>query len=264
MSELAERAKQILRAIVDQYASGEAEVVRKYFARPHSADEHVEVLLRQMGREIQGRQWIGAVVPMAKGLERTTDRHAYREFLKSEAEEVEHYVLLADLAEWLAGGPLPAERLLAYEVVARYNPELREEEMYNPRLPEANRNLDVGRDLVGELGRERGLEVMHLAEGGGGGAFVECTRTAGDEFRDRLAGIMQKIVKDEMGHGPERIDGYVERWISSDDQLQADARWLRAFMAAHLRVRNEIWGYPLSEERLAAIDRGEVLPLRAD
>lgn len=264
MDELRDRARARLWRIVEQYAAGEAEVVRVYFERPHTNEEHVEVLLRQMGREVQGRKWVGQVASdLAQGLERSVDRHKYASFLRDEAEEAEHYVLLADLVEWLVGGPLPPDRLLAYEVVARYNPGLAREDMYNPRLLEANRNLDVGRDLLEALGRERAVELMHLAEGGGGGAFVECTRLSGDEFRERLATIMRSIVKDEMGHGPGRIDRYVEDWIRTEEELEVDAHWLTAFMEAHLRVRNEIWGYPLSGERLAAIGRGEIVPLVA-
>ena len=66
-------------------------------------------------------------------------------------------------------------------------------------MPEAGRNMDVGRAIVDALGRERALELMHLAEGGGGGAFVECAKLAGDEFRDRLGAAMRKILQDEMG-----------------------------------------------------------------
>lgn len=261
MDELVERARTGLREIVDRYAAGEAEVVREYFARSHSREEHIEVLLKQMGREIQARKSIPRVAELARQLGRGVDRHDYQTFLETEAEETKHYVLLADIAEWLHGGPLPPDRLLGYEVVARYNPDLPEHEMYHPLLPEANRNLDVGRDLIAALGYERGYELMHLAEGGGGGAFVEGTRLAGDEFRSRLAAAMRTIVKDELHHGPERIDGYAQQWVRTDVELGQDARWLQAFMAAHLRVRNEIWGHPLSEERLAAIDRGEVAPL---
>lgn len=255
MNDLAEQARRALRGIVETYAQAEAEVVRAYFAEQHTDDDHLEVLLRQMGREIQGRKSLGKEVGrLANALERTLDRHAYTEFLRGTADEASHYVLLADLAEWLAGRKLDPDRLLAYEVIARYSRDLTHDEMYNPLLPEANRNLDVGRELIGALGPLRGTELMHLAEGGGGGAFVECTRLAGDEFRDRLAAIMRTIVQDELRHGPARIDGYVEEWVHTDDELRDDARWLRAFMAAHLRVRNEIWGYPLRPERLAAID----------
>ncbi|HZT08765.1 MAG TPA: hypothetical protein VFC51_17205 [Chloroflexota bacterium] len=253
---LQERAARTLRGIVEKYSHAEAEVVRVYFDSPHTAEEHVEVLLKQIGREIQGRQRLGpTITSMADRLERSVDRHEYAEFLRESTEEVEHYVALADLAEWVAGRELEPERLLGYEVMARYNPNAPDAEQYNPRLPEAGRNLDVGRDMVQALGYDRAFALMHCAEGGGGGAFAECAKLRGDEFQQRLATAMRKIVHDEMGHGPGRIDGYVRAWIHDEAELEQDARWLDAFMLAHLRVRNEIWGYPLSEQRIADLSR---------
>ena len=76
--------------------------------------------------------------------------------------------------------------------------------------------------------------------------------------RPALAAAMRRIVVDELGHGPGRVDQYIREWVHTEDELREDARWLEAFMLAHLHVRNEIWGYPLSEERMAAIQRGEV------
>lgn len=263
-SDIQRQAATELRRIVEQYAAAEAEVVRAYFEQPHTSEEHIEVLLKQMGREVQTRHWVGDTVPMGKELERTVDRHVYARCLREHAEEAEHYVLLADLAEWLAERKLEPQRLLGYEVVARYDPSLPESLMYNPRLPEACRNLDIGREIVAALGLERGRDLMHLGEGGGGGAFVECARLHGDEFRERLAAAMRSITRDEIGHGPGRIDGYVARWIHTEDELGEDARWLRKFLAAHLRVRNEIWGYPLTEARLLDMDRGEVTPFDPD
>jgi hypothetical protein len=256
-TDLAEHAMAELRRVIAKYSNAEAEVVRAYFSQPHSNEDHVEVMLKQIGREIQGRNWIERVVPMARNLERGVERHDFAKYVRENAEEVEHYVLLADIAEWLAGGPLPADRLLGYEVIARYDPTLPESLMYNPRIPEAGKNVDVGRAIVDALGRERALELMHLAEGGGGGAFEECANLSGDEFRDRLGAAMRSIVQDEMGHGPARVERYVAERIQSEGQLREDVRWLDAFMMAHFRVRNEIWGYPLSEERIAAIQTAD-------
>jgi hypothetical protein len=253
-ADLQERAADVLRGIVEKYAAGEAEVVRAYFAQPHSNEDHIEVLLKQMGREIQGRGGLGpTMASMTADLERGVDRHHYAEHLRPSAEEAHHYVLLADIVDWLAGRKLEADRLLGYEVFGVFDPTLSESAMYNPRLPEAGRNLDVGREIIAALGRERARELTHLAEGGGGGAFVECSRLHGDEFRDRLAAAMRIITEDELGHGPGRIDGYAREWVHSDAEIEEDARWLDAFMLAHLRVRNEIWGYPLDEDRIAAI-----------
>ncbi len=261
MTDLQERALRELREIVEKYSAGEAEVVRAYFSKQHTNEEHIEVMLKQMGREIQARQWAEEVVPMARDLERGVDRHDYVTYLRENAEEAEHYTLLADIAEWLNGGPLPADRLLGYEIVARFDPNLDPKLLYNPKLPEAARNVDVGKEIVAALGRERARELMHLSEGGGGGAFLEAAKLHGDEFKDKLGAAMRKIAHDEMGHGPGRVVPFVEQRIHTEAELEADKHWLDAFMLAHLRVRNEIWGNPLSNERIAQIQRGEGAPV---
>ena len=66
------------------------------------------------------------------------------------------------------------------------------------------------------------------------------------------------IAEDEMGHGPEQVQRFVEDQIKSEQDLEIAARALTAIMAQHLRVRNEIYGNPIGPERLAAIDRGEI------
>jgi hypothetical protein len=258
MTTLHERAADELRSIVEQYAAGEAEVVRAYFAQPHVMDDHVDVLLRQMAREIQTANWLNRAQHMLDELEVTVDRHDLADILEQIAEETAHYVLLADLAEWTAGRKLGRDDLRRYEVYARWDPMAPPDKLSNALLPEANRMLEVGRSMMDELGYALSNEIGRLSEGGGGGAFIECTRLAGDEFQRRIADAMTRIVKDEMHHGPERVDGFARSWIRSDDDLATATRWLRTFMAQHLRVRNEIWRFPLSPDRLAAIDRGEV------
>ena len=54
--------------------------------------------------------------------------------------------------------------------------------------------------------------------------------------------------------------GFARNWVRDEADLAQAKRLLREFMAQHLRVRNEIYGNPLSPERLAAIERGEIEP----
>ena len=257
---LEQRAAEALRGIVNQYAAGEAEVVRAYFATPHSAEENVDVLLRQMGRELQTASWLHSAIRMLDDLEVSVDRHEFAELLEQIAEETEHYVILADLAEWAAGRKLGRDELRQYEVYARWEPHAPPEKRANPRLPEGNKMLQIAHELVQALGQERGTQLVRVSEGGGGGAFVECARLGGDPFRDRLGVAMRRILQDEIHHGPERVDIYARDWVRSDEDLDTATRWLRRFMSQHLRVRNEIWRYPLSPERLDAIDRGDTAP----
>lgn len=257
---LSERAAQELRAILAQFAAGEAEVVRAYFARPHTRDENLDVLLRQMGREIQAANRLRLAADMFDQLEIETERHQFADYLGHIAEETEHYVILADLAEWVAGRKLTAGEARRYEVYARFEPGSTPAPNVNPLLPEASKMMEVSRALVDELGFERGNLIARLTEGGGAGAYIECMRLHGDEFRDRLAAAMRRILQDEIHHGPERVQGFAETWVRNEQDLDTAKRWLREYMAQHLRVRNEIWNYPLRPERLAAIDQGQVEP----
>jgi len=138
---------------------------------------------------------------------------------------------LADLAEWVAGRKLSAEEALRYEVYARWVPGQGETKGTNPLLPEANRQMEVSRALVAALGYELGGSISRLSEGGGGGAYVECMRLTGDEFRERLAAAMRRILQDEIHHGRARVHGFAREWIKSDEDVATATRWLRAYMA---------------------------------
>jgi hypothetical protein len=257
---LAERAERELNDILARYAAGEAEVVRSYFAREHTPDENVRMLRRQMGREVFCVQWLQRAARMSDDLERGVDRHAFAELLEQIHEEVEHYTVLADLAEWVLGRKLTAAEAREYEVFVPIDAERPLEQHYNPRLPEANAMVDVLYRFRNEYRSEFSDEVMRLTEGGGGGSFTEASRLSGDEFRDRFAKVMGRIVEDEVEHGPLRVRGFARNWVRDEADLALAKRLLREFMVQHVRVRNEIYGNPLSEERLAAIDRGEIEP----
>src|SRR5579883_2682586 len=249
MESLAERAESRLLAVIGRYAAGEAEVVRAYFAREHTPEEHFDVLLRQMGRELQTSQWLHRAVLMNEQLEDSVDRHRFVDFLEQIADEVKHYALLADLAEWVVGRQLTRAEATQYQVYAVYDPALPEEHLRHPALPEATRIVEFAH------------AVLRLSEGGGGGAFVAASELAGDEFRERLAAAMRAIVRDELGHGPGRVRAFAREWVQDEATLERAEALLAAYMAQHLRLRNEIWRNPLSEERLAAIDRGEIAPM---
>lgn len=260
METLAERAERELNAILARYSAGEAEVVRTYFAQPRSTEEHVTVLRRQMGREISVIDWLERTVRMGTELEETVDRHAFAAYLDQIADEVKHYAALADLAEWLLGRKLTAGEAREYFVHAFYDPEIPAERQYNPRLPEANRMLDVVRRMKTEYSADFSHAVLLLTEGGGGGAFEEASRVSGDEFRERFAATMGRIVEDEIQHGPIRVRGFAQTRVHDEADLELATRLMRDFLAQHLRVRNEIYDYPLPPARLAAIDRGEIEP----
>jgi hypothetical protein len=261
MESLAERAETRLLALIGRYAAGEAEVVRAYFAQEHSAEEHFDVLLRQMGRELQTSLWLHRALLMNEQLEATVDRHRFVDFLEQIADEVKHYALLADLAEWVAGRKLTRAEATQYQVYAIYDPALPEEHMQHAALPEATRMVQLIREAHATHGADFAHAVLRLSEGGGGGAFVAASELSGDEFRDRLAAAMRAIVRDELGHGPGRVRAFAREWVRDEATLERAEALLASYLLQHLRLRNEIWRSPLSDDRMAAIGRGEIAPM---
>ncbi|HEY3115973.1 MAG TPA: hypothetical protein VGK54_04455 [Chloroflexota bacterium] len=251
---LSDRAQSELRQIVTHYSAAEAEVVREFLSRPHEADEYLDVLLRQAGREIHAACSMTRALRMLDNLEDSVDRYALYDQMERMADEVKHYCLIADIAEEIAGRKLGQQELLKYWVFAVYDPMVPEDKLYNPRLPEANRYLGVSRELMDKIGWDRGRPLTRMAEGGGGGAFEEAARHGSNPFEVRFAEVMGRIFADEVHHGPETVAGYVEHFVHSDSDLDEAKLWLTRFLSQHLRIRNEIYHNPLSPDRLAAID----------
>jgi hypothetical protein len=261
---LAERAERELNQVLAQYTAGEAEVVRECFARPHTREEYLDILLRHMGRELFAVNGLAYLAELEPDLERGVDRHRFLDRLSGIAEEFGHYTLVADVADWLAGRPLTAEEARKYEVFAAPHPAVPREKQYNPRMPDANGMLDLLWRYRDGDPSEFSDEVRRLTEGGGGAAFLEGGRLSGDELRERYAAAMRAIAAEELDHGPHRVPGFVAKYVKSEDDLARACSQLRELMAQHLRVRNEMYAYPLSEERLAAIGRGEIEPWKMD
>jgi hypothetical protein len=261
MESLAARAEARLLNVIARFTAGEAEVVQEFFAREHTTEEYLDALLRQMGRELQTRQRLGRAMQMNEGLERTVDRHALVEMLEHIADETRHYALLADVAEWLIGRKLTPEEAMRYEINSMVDPAASPETLRHPLLPEATEMMLLTRALREREGHDFANAVLRLSEGGGGGAFQVAAELSGTEFRERLAAAMQLIVRDELGHGPGRVRGFVEERVHDEATLDRAEALLTEYMWQHLRLRNEIWGNPLSEDRLAAIRRGEIAPL---
>ncbi|HLY66958.1 MAG TPA: hypothetical protein VKU60_15590, partial [Chloroflexota bacterium] len=241
------RAEQTLREVLERYSSGEGAVVRVFFSKPRTNDEYLEAVLRQIGREVQVAHGLERLGPMGDQLERGVGRWELYGKVEQIADELKHHALLADLAEWLVGRKLSAEELRKYEVNAIWEQGVDGYYLANPHLPEAARMVEVTRELMATTPQHIWKGITKVSEGGGGQAFVEASRVSADEFQRRFATVMGEIVEDELQHGPEQLKGFVEQQVNSPEDLELAREGLTAIMAQHLRVRNEIYGYPLSE-----------------
>jgi hypothetical protein len=75
-----------------------------------------------------------------------------------------------------------------------------------------------------------------------------------------MARAAKEISGDEMFHGPIHIAA-ASRRIKTREQLERASSVLAQYLKYHLRMKNEQFGHPLSNERLEEIDQGKVQPL---
>ncbi|MBM2812739.1 MAG: hypothetical protein HW416_3498, partial [Chloroflexi bacterium] len=154
MADLAVRAERELREIVARYAAAEGEVVRSFFAAPHSQEEYLDAVLRQAGREIHSAYQMTRALRMLDELESSVSRDALYDQMERITDEVKHYSILADLAEELAGRKLGREEALQPAAAARER---------RARLQQApDRGIRLGaRSAVDQAGRGWWWRLVH-------------------------------------------------------------------------------------------------------
>ena len=228
---------------VNRYWAGEAEVAAAFFSRPHTAEEHLPWLKSQMVRELgwpDGR--LGRLLEAYKNVERDTERHAVHTLFQTAEEEYSHYVFLADVAEAAAG-----RRILPEEI------------MYNKDLP-AWQALDK----VRTRGADWDSAVSGFHEGGGLGIYHTCMQlepSDADPFRAQIAAAMGMIYEDEIEHAARGFRDVVRIAATTSDEMWQQVQEKVELVGYHrVRMRNEQFGFPISEERIEEISDGKIPP----
>ena len=255
---IGDRAVRELRRLVARYGAGEAEIARTYFECHRTAAHDRIWLTSQVGRELSRVYQLSAVATRElAALGQGASRAQYRETVQKLAEELNHFNLLGDVLQAIAGAPLDYTALRRYDFfepdpAAPFNLE-------NARLAAVNRQIDA------EMAARRPpwaalVQDQGLLEGGGNGVFYVGSQLGGSPLDERLAAAMQQVLDDEMDHGPRSL-AVVPQYVHGEDDLAAVMHYTRLRGDQRLRWRNEQFGYPLSVERLSAIMRGEIAPL---
>jgi hypothetical protein len=256
--ELQQRIRQLRQAPARWWA-GEAEVVRVYFSRTRTAASDARWLKLQAAREL------GAAIRAARGapklfeaVEDSVDRHDLENAVRGMYEEVRHYRLLADLLEEITGEKPRAAELLAYAGTLTNA----KERVGHPELPAQIEHIAIVKKLYAKYGDLTAV-VLSFFEGGGAAIFHSGSKLleypyvsySNGVIERKIADAMKIIYEDEMRHGPIHIPEVAER-LTSEADFQAAAEIIEAKGRAHLRLRNETFGYPLTEERMREIDAG--------
>ena len=237
----------------ERFWAGEAEIARTFLSAPRQPTEHVPWLRHQCYRELRGpgllkrphsrTDWfienVGQGLPVAE----TREGRAELEYqLEQIREEFTHFRLYADILEDITGEPVLMRDLVGLE------------------LPSDRRIEDMRTRLMDEDERLAHL-AYGFAEGGGAGIFYAAAALETDDpLLGRIRDAGRTIYDDEVGHGTHNA-GDVEASVSTEDEFEKLRAMLIEVCQERLRMRAEMFGVELSEDRIREITDGNIEPL---
>ena len=226
------------RSLIDiayPYWETEAAIARKFFGRARSKEEHIYWLKAQLWKELHPvdgyfsglHQELRKLVEIFPEVDKTIDRHHYHYLMEQMVQEFNHYVLQADILEYLLGHRIGPEDTF----------QLEEEK----RLGDLRRRYVAGSDV------ERAAVLV--TEGGGARLFREGRKLKGSPLARRIAAAMDVIYRDEKDHYKEaarQAAGYVR----TRGDLAVMAKAIRAISLQRVRMRNEMFQMGLTDRQL--------------
>jgi hypothetical protein len=223
--------------------NAEADVTRRFFTGKPSRDQYVKYLSAAVYKELNPVIGYGPTKGYANGLhmefqglvdrfkqlDRGTTRRNFLARLEMMTEEFEHYVVIAEVLEFVLGRPLTPDDAVQLPEDAKLN-EMR-------RV-----NMDSGDPCL--------VAAMEMTEGGGSSTFREASKVSGGEIEDRLAAAMKVIHRDEENHYLNAAREAAEI-IQSDDDFDRMKRALIATSIQRVRMRNEMFSNPMPDAEIA-------------
>ena len=239
--------------------AGEAEVVRTYWTSPRrSIETDLLWLRRQCFKEFWGsgvtRFDQGGIVPgslrrlseQTSNIDAGIDRHEILDALEGVKAEFSHYTYFADLHDAMRAKGTP-----------KLDPRMLEE------WPE-EKELTALRYRHREKHGAIGMRACKTSEGGYCTLFSEGMKLKGRPGIDGLiAEACSKVYDDEFGHMLSGIAGIAEEGLTDSDWTLLGSLLVEQ-LRQRIRMRNAQFSYPLGEDRIQAIFRGDIEPLAFD
>ena len=235
------------------YAGAERQVVAAFFKKPRKRTDHLRWLKAQGFKEYSAiKPLIDALAALYPWIGRGVSRHDYAELTEKLADETKHARLVMDLIEEIESKKitprdltwLPQDRNLA-KVRARYSKSY-------ARLLHGS-----GKVTSNEIKRtDQALEraAITLTEGGGGALYQVCDKLKKRGLEGKIAQVFHEILLDEVEH-KDSGGRALAALVGDEASFRRAAKIVSDICAQRLRMRNEQFGFPLSDEEIAAMNR---------
>lgn len=218
------------------YWEAEAAIVRRFFAGKPSREDHIFWLKAQLWKELHPvdgyftglQKELSELADRFPEIDKTIGRRKYHALLEQLTQEFNHYVLMADVLEYLLGHPISADDTF--------------------QLPEEKRLGDLRRGYT-RAGSAVERAAVLVTEGGGARMFREGRKLAGGRLEKMIAAAMDVIYRDEKNHYKEAARQASEAVRSKSDLVRMK-RAIQAVSLQRVYMRNEMFQEPLTEKEI--------------
>src|SRR5687767_1835259 len=218
------------------YWDAEAMIVRRFFKKRPTREDHIFWLKAQLWKELHPvdgyftglQKELNDLAANFSEIDKSIDRHQYHLLLEQLTQEFNHYVLMADVLEYLLGHPVSAVDTF--------------------QLPQEKKLGDIRRAYA-TSGSAVDKAAVLVTEGGGARMFREGRKLKGGRLERMIASAMEVIYQDEKNHYKEAARE-AARAVRNKQDLARMKKAVHAVSLQRVYMRNEMFKEALTGEEI--------------
>ena len=218
------------------YWETEATIVRQFFKTKPTHEEHIFWLKAQLWKELHPvdgyftglHRELNNLAASFPEIDKTIERHQYHSLLEQLTQEFNHYVLMADVLEYLLGHPVSAKDTF--------------------QLPQEKKLGDIRRSYANS-GSAVDKAAVLVTEGGGARMFREGRKLSGGRLERMIARAMEVVYHDEKNHYKEAARE-AARAIRNKQDLARMKKAVHEVSLQRVYMRNEMFKEPLTRSEI--------------
>ena len=218
------------------YWEVEATIVRRFFKSKPTREDHIFWLKAQLWKELHPvdgyftglQRELNLLVASFPEIDKTIERHQYHLLLEQLTQEFNHYVLMADVLEYLLGHPVSADDTF--------------------QLPQ-EKKLDDIRRAYANSGSAVDKAAVLVTEGGGARMFREGRKLKGGRLERMIASAMEVVYQDEKNHYKEAVRE-AARALQNKRDLARMKKAVHEVSLQRVYMRNEMFKEQLTSDEI--------------
>ena len=229
-------SEQELIAAALPYWETEAAIVRRFFHGKPAREDHIFWLKAQLWKELHPvdgyftglQKELNNLAASFPEIDKTIGRHQYHSLLEQLTQEFNHYVLMADVLEYLLRHAVSAEDTF--------------------QLPQEKKLGDLRRAYANS-GSAVDRAAVLVTEGGGARMFREGRKLKGSRFERMIARAMEVIYQDEKNHYKEAARE-AARAVRNNQDFARMTKAVHEVSLQRVYMRNEMFREPLTSNEI--------------